>query len=92
VRWSHLALCAMLGVLSACGGGGGGSGGSSSEGTPVSGAFTISATSAAFSARQNAAVPSSRSLTITITGPNAAYAGAAYTGGQTPPSRSAISF
>ena len=73
----------MLGVLPACGGGGGGSG---SGGTPVSGAFTISANSATFSARQNAAVPSSQSLTIQITGPNAAYAGAAYTGGQTPPS------
>ena len=90
MRWSHVALCAMLGVLSACGGGGG-SGGSGSGGTPVSGAFTISATSATFSARQNAANPSSQSLAITITGPNAAYAGAAYTSGQTPPSWLAFS-
>lgn len=72
----------MLGVLSACGGGGG----SGSGGGSVSGAFTISANSVTFSARQNAAVPSSQSLTIQITGPNVAYAGAAYTGGQTPPS------
>ena len=71
----------MLSVLSACGGsGGGGSGGG-----PVSGAFTISANSATFSARQNGVLPSSQSLTIQISGPNAAYAGAAYTGGQTPP-------
>lgn len=95
MRWSQLALCAILGVLSACGGGGGsggsGSGGVGSGGGPASGAFTISANSAAFSARQNAAVPSSQSLTITITGPNAAYAGAAYTGGQTPPSWLAFS-
>jgi hypothetical protein len=74
-----------LGVLSACGGGGS-SGGSGSGGEQPSGAFTISATSATFSARQNGAVPSSQSLTIQVTGPNVAYVGAAYTGGQTRPS------
>lgn len=83
MRWSHVALCAILGVLSACGGGSGGVG---SGGGQASGAFTISANSATFSARQNAAAPSSQSLTIQITGPNTAYAGAAYTAGTTQPS------
>lgn len=88
MRWSHLALCAVLGVLSACGGGGSGggsSGDSGSGGGQPSGAFTISGTSATFSARQRAAVPSSQSLTIQVTGPDVAYVGAAYTGGQTQP-------
>jgi len=81
VRWSHLALCAILGVLSACGGGGGAG--------PVAqpnGAFTISANAMTFSARENGADPGSQTLTIQVTGPNAAYVGAAYTTGQTPAS------
>jgi hypothetical protein len=87
MRWSHLALCAVLSVLSACGGGGSGSNsGVGAGGGQASGAFTISANSATFSARQNAAAPSSQSLTIQITGPNTAYAGAAYTAGTTQPS------
>lgn len=79
MRWSYVALCAVLAVLSACGGGSGGA-------VQPSGAFTISASSASFSARQNGAEPASQTLTIQITGPNAAYVGAAYTGGQTQPS------
>lgn len=82
MQWSYLALCAVLSMLSACGGGGGGGG----SVTQPSGAFTISANSATFSARQNGANPSSQSLTIQITGPNVAVVGAAYTGGQTQPS------
>ncbi|MFZ0551978.1 MAG: hypothetical protein WAM21_14350 [Steroidobacteraceae bacterium] len=85
MRWSHLALCAVLSVLSACGGGGAGSGGGSTGGQP-SGAFTISANSATFSALQNGANPSPQTLTIQVTGPNVTYVGAAYTAGQTEPS------
>ncbi|HEV2443036.1 MAG TPA: hypothetical protein VGT07_10985 [Steroidobacteraceae bacterium] len=81
MRWSHLALCAVLGVLSACGGGGGGS----TSGQP-SGAFTLSGNSATFSARQNGSDPSSQTLAIQITGPNVGYVGAAYSGGTTQPS------
>lgn len=68
-------------LLAACGGGGGGG-----SAPPPSGAFTISANAVTFSARDNGANPSSQSLTILVTGPNVGYVGAAYTGGQAPPS------
>jgi hypothetical protein len=77
-----VAACVLLWTLTGCGGGGSGGGGGPSV---PNGAFTISATSASFVARQNGASPASQSLTITITGQNAAYAGAAYPQGQGPP-------
>ena len=89
----HLALCALLGALSACGGGGGGGGNSNSVSTTgqSSGSFTISATSVTYSGTQNGVVPSSQTLTIQVTGSNVAYVGAAYSGGQTQPSWLAFS-
>ncbi len=79
IRSAFAALLCL--VLAACGGGGGGGG----PQTPA-GAFNLSATSASFAALQNAPLPASTTLSMTITGGNVAFVGAAYTNGQTQPS------
>lgn len=65
-------------AITACGGGGGGSS------TPA-GAFTLSASSAAFSSLSNAAPPAAQSISLTVTGPRVAFVGAAYESGQSQP-------
>lgn len=81
MKWTKVAVCMLLlGLLSACGGGGGDGGQ-----PPPNGAFTLSATSLNFTARQNDVAPASQQITVTLTGSGAAYAGAAYANGQTPP-------
>lgn len=72
---------ALAGILLVACGGGGGGGGSS---TPA-GSFTLSATTAAFSAYQNAAAPANSRIAMNITGSNVAFVGAAYANGQTQP-------
>src|SRR5687768_9267260 len=66
-------------TLTACGGGGGDDGGGGN-----SGGFTLSATSATFSAREAGPVPASQSIGITLTGNGAAGLGAAFRAGQVP--------
>lgn len=83
MRTMRAAACLLLcWTVVGCGGGGGG--GSGSETPP--GAFTLSGTSATFTALQGGAQPASTSLAMTITGPRVAEVGASYTGGQTQPS------
>ena len=72
----------LLGALAGCGGGGGGGGGNQQ---PAAGAFTLSGNSASFSALAGDIVPSSTSLTMTVTGSRVAAVGAAYVGGATQP-------
>jgi hypothetical protein len=74
-------LFGLIAIVAGCGGGGGG-------GAPPpmpSGAFTMSDSSASFTALQAGTVPASQSVDITITGSGVAILGAAYTSGQTQP-------
>ena len=80
MRIRGLAACVLLGMLAGCGGGGGRGGSSQPQGL-----FTLSASSLSFSASANGATPASQSVTLTITSPGAAYAGAAYPKGTNPP-------
>jgi hypothetical protein len=76
------AMAGLMAVLSACGGGGGGS----SQPSVPPGTFTLSSSSASFDEVVGSSPPQAQTATITITGPNAAYAGAAYPSGQSQPS------
>jgi len=69
-------------VLSACGGGGGGDGGGG--GGPKAGAFTLTTTSASFSAKRLGPNPDAVFIQMHVTGSGVAAVGAAYRQGSTP--------
>jgi hypothetical protein len=75
-----VALLAAL-ALVACGGGGGGGGG---NGPGSGGGFTLGASSASFTAREQGALPAPRSISITLTGSGAVQLGAAFPAGPVP--------
>lgn len=81
----HLAVvsaCVLL--LEACGGGGGGGGGGGDTSPSQPGGFTLSATSAEFSAVSQNYATDSKQFALTITGTKVAAVGAAYAAGQRP--------
>jgi hypothetical protein len=84
-------LFGLTAIVAGCGGGGSGAGttptptpGGTTPPAP-SGTFTMSGSSASFTALQAGTVPANQTFDITITGTGAAVVGAAYTNGQTQP-------
>ena len=72
----------VVALLTACGGGGGGGGGGDDPGNRDG--FTLGATSASFSAREEGALPAPQNISITLTGSGAVQLGAAFPAGQVP--------
>src|SRR5438309_434602 len=71
-RWLFVAACL---VLVACGGGGGGGAGD----------FTLSASTATFTAARNGPLPPAQTIHLHLTSAGASFVGAGYTDGQPQP-------
>lgn len=85
--WRAAALLVGVCALAACGGGGGGGAGDDDDGpSNTGGGFTLSATSATFSAPRLAAPPAQQFFAVTLTDTAAAKLVAGFPAGQTPPS------
>jgi hypothetical protein len=73
----------LVALLASCGGGGG-DGGGGGNGSGNTGEFTLGASSASFTAREQGALPAVRNISITLTGTGVAQLGAAFPAGQVP--------